>query len=262
MLRLIPMADAPRYYVSLGDSVSIDAYAGGPGRGASSLLLKNRNDDFPDWKGRDLATGLPGARLIPLATDGGTAANVRYYQIPRLKEMKAKASLVTLTMGGNDLLQVYGNDDAAHTARRALWEHGHAILTDLRQSLLASPEAPILVGTIYDPSDGTGDATRLNLLPWPSALDWIAKFNETLVTLAGEHGALVADIHGHFLGHALKIGDPTQHDARPVSRDLWLCGTIEPNAWGASAVRTLWWATLEKAGFWRTAPRQTEMADA
>lgn len=246
-MRRLTLADAPKYYVSLGDSVSIDAYAGGPGRGAPALLLKNRAADFPDWTGRDLTSVLPGARLVPLAMDGGTAATVRYAQLPRLKEMKVRPSLVTLTMGGNDLLQTYGNDAAAHAARRALWEHGHAILNDLRA--LVVPGAPILLGTIYDPSDGTGDTDRLGLLPWPSALDWIARFNETLVALAGEHGALLADIHAHFRGHALLAGDPTSHVADPSNRDLWLCGTIEPNAWGAHALRSLWWNVLDAAGF-------------
>jgi hypothetical protein len=43
-------------YAALGDSMSIDLYAGGPGRGAASLLHTNRDADFPDWAGRDLAS--------------------------------------------------------------------------------------------------------------------------------------------------------------------------------------------------------------
>ncbi len=41
-------------YVALGDSISIDDYAGGSGRGGASLLFRNRDDDFPEWSGRDL----------------------------------------------------------------------------------------------------------------------------------------------------------------------------------------------------------------
>src|SRR5690349_20217262 len=101
------MFDRPRYYVSLGDSMSIDAYAGGPGKGAASLLLKNRGEDFPDWQGKDLQTALPGARLIPLAADAATSATVRYVQIPQLKEMKIRPEIITLTIGGNDLVQTF-----------------------------------------------------------------------------------------------------------------------------------------------------------
>src|SRR5699024_2596954 len=105
--------------------------------------------------GRDISNRLPRSRFLPLATDGGTSATVRYMQIPQLRDRGFRPALVTLTMGGNDLLQVFGNDDAAHTARRALWENGHAILSGLRELLL--PGAPLVLGTIYDPSDGTGD---------------------------------------------------------------------------------------------------------
>ncbi len=35
-------------YVALGDSMSIDDYAGGAGRGAASLLYRNCDADFPE----------------------------------------------------------------------------------------------------------------------------------------------------------------------------------------------------------------------
>jgi lysophospholipase L1-like esterase len=240
------MADTNAYYVSLGDSMSIDAYAGGPGCGAPSLLLRNREEDFPEWRGRDLTTTLPGARLIPLAMDGGTSSTVRYAQIPRLREMNIRPSLVTLTMGGNDLLQSLGSDTAAQAAHRALEENGRAILTALRD--LCGPGVPILLGTVYDPSDGTGDTARLQIMAWPTALEWIGRFNDTLRALADEHGATVADIHGAFLGHGLHVGSPAQPDPRPANRDLYYCGVIEPNAWGASALRALWWRLLVERG--------------
>jgi hypothetical protein len=60
-------------YVSLGDSMSIDDYAGGIGRGAASLLYRNRDADFPDWVGRDLATA--GFTALPLARREASATN-------------------------------------------------------------------------------------------------------------------------------------------------------------------------------------------
>jgi hypothetical protein len=53
-----------------GRLTPIDDYAGGPGRGAASLLWRNRDDDFPDWAGRDLTSRDPTARLVLLASDG------------------------------------------------------------------------------------------------------------------------------------------------------------------------------------------------
>jgi hypothetical protein len=59
---------SPVVYAALGDSLSIDDYAGGPGRGAASLLWRNRDRDFPAWAGRDLTARDPAVRLALLAT--------------------------------------------------------------------------------------------------------------------------------------------------------------------------------------------------
>jgi hypothetical protein len=57
-------------------------------------------------------------------------------------------------------------------------------------------------------------------------------------------GAAVAEIHEKFLGHGLATGSPGQPEARPTDRHLWYCNIIEPNAWGASAVRAAFWEAL------------------
>ena len=64
--------DGPALYAALGDSISIDEYAGGPGLGGPSLFARNRDDVFPQWRGRDLATVHPDLRYHLLAVDGGT----------------------------------------------------------------------------------------------------------------------------------------------------------------------------------------------
>jgi lysophospholipase L1-like esterase len=235
-----------RYYVSLGDSISIDAYAGGSGRGAASLLYQNRDNDFPGWQGKDLKTCLPGIRLIPLAMDGATSATLRYVQLPQLQEMRIHPEIITVTIGGNDLLQSFGMDYRIQNTFQALQENLHASLTLLRN--MAGAETPILLGTIYDPSDGTGNAGELQLSHWRDALTWVARFNTMLQEIAYEHQCTVADIHGHFMGHGAVAGDPSQAESHPENRDLWYCGTIEPNAWGASAVRAVLWDCLRTQG--------------
>ena len=253
-MRIMPMANTPRTYVSLGDSMSIDDYTGADGGGAASLLFANQNADFPEWQSRDLQTVFaPNGRFVPLALDGAVSATVRYAQIPRLKEWGIVPNVVTLTIGGNDLLQTFGDDEAASRACRALRENGTAILADLRR--LCVPDAPIIVSTIYDPSDGTGDTNALKIAPWPGATVWIHAFNDTLRILARTHDALLADTHAAFLGHGLRAGDPASSDPRPQNRDVFLCGVVEPNAWGANALRALWWETLQNAGF---LPHETE----
>ena len=233
-------------YAALGDSMSIDDYAGGPGRGAASLLWRNRDHDFPAWAGRDLTTHDPTAHLALLASDGATSTTVVREQLGRLRRLGIPPTVATVTMGGNDLLLAYGDTTAARQAIGTVVDNGRLVLAGLRA--LMGPQAPIVVATVYDPSDGSGDADRLGLPAWPQALDLLAELNRSLGALAAEHGALVADAHARFLGHGLAAGDPAQPAARPPHRGLWYCGLSEPNAWGASEIRAAFWDTLAFEG--------------
>ena len=230
-------------YVALGDSISIDDYAGGPGRGGASLLARNLDEDFPEWRGRDLRTRLPGLTWSVLATDGATSRSVLDAQLPRLQRLPVAPSVVTLTVGGNDVLASYGDTRGALLAVREVRARVERALSAL--ATLAAPEATVILGTVYDPSDGTGDAARVGLPAWPDVVDVVAELNAALRELAGAYGARVADVHGRFLGHGLACGNPAQGKARPANRDLWYCNVIEPNAWGASGVRAAFWEALD-----------------
>jgi lysophospholipase L1-like esterase len=227
-------------YVALGDSISIDEYAGGPGRGGASLLFRNRDEDFPHWRGRDLVSLDPDAQFALLATDGATTRTLADVQLPRLARLPVRPTLVTLTIGGNDLLSAYGDTASA----RLVVAHVRTLVTRALERVWASlaPGGRVVVGTVYDPSDGTGDAGRLGLPPWPDAVAVIAELNEALRTVARASGAAVAEIAQRFSGHGLLAGDAARPDARPAERDLWLCSVIEPNAWGAGGVREAFWA--------------------
>ena len=216
--------------------MSIDDYAGGAGRGAASLLYRNHDADFPDWSGRDLAAAGFTAQI--LARDGATAAGVLQNQLPLIS---GPPGVVTLTMGGNDLLAAYGNGAAARAAIGRVITIGEQILT----RLTAAGCGQIVVSTVYDPSDGTGDLAAAGLVPpWPEGPALVQALNAALTGLAGRHGAVVADVHGRFLGHGTAAGDPSQRHARPASQDLWYCNMIEPNAWGAHQIRCTWWQAL------------------
>ena len=231
-------------YAALGDSISIDSYAGGPGRGGPSLLFRNRDDDFPDWRGRDLTTTRPGLGFELLATDGGTTRSLLDSQLPRLESSGAVPRVVTLTVGGNDVLGAYGDTRRALETVTVVGDRVREAL--LRLAVIVAPGAPVVVGTVYDPSDGTGETWRVGLPAWPDVVGVLAELNATLRAVAAEHGAVVADIHGVFLGHGLRAGDPGSGEARPGDRSLWYCNVIEPNAWGADGVRAALWSALEE----------------
>ena len=229
--------DPATAYVALGDSISIDDYAGGPGRGGASLLARNRDEDFPAWRGSQL-----GLSFLQLATDGATTATLLDVQLPRLAAADVRPAVVTLTIGGNDVLSCFGDTRAARTAVTRV---GTRVATALdRVDALLAPSGRAVVGTVYDPSDGTGDTTSVGLPPWPEVVEVLAELNATLRAVAVEHGAAVAEVHEHFLGHGLAVGNPGQGDPRPRDRQLWYCDVIEPNAWGASGVRAAFWDAL------------------
>ena len=233
---------ASETYVALGDSISIDVYAGGPGRGGASLLARNRDDDFPDWRGHDFATTRPELGFGLLATDGGTTASLLDVQLPHLESSGTVPRVVTLTVGGNDLLGAYGDTRQALDIVGVVGARVDQALVRLRA--LVAPEDPVIVGTVYDPSDGTGDEARLGLPPWPDGVALIAELNAALRGAAADGGAAVADVAGEFLGHGVLAGDPRAGEPRPAQRDLWFCHVIEPNAWGASGVRAAFWSAL------------------
>jgi hypothetical protein len=150
--------------------------------------------------------------------------------------------VVTLTIGGNDVLSSYGDTRAALHVVATVAERVDEALDRLAR--VVAPGASVVVGTVYDPSDGTGDASRVGLPPWPDVVNVLAELNASLRAVAGRHGAAVADIHARFLGHGLSRGNPAQGSPRPSDRDLWYCNIIEPNAWGASGVRAAFWEAL------------------
>jgi lysophospholipase L1-like esterase len=246
------MADEGASYVALGDSISIDDYAGGAGRGGASLLFANRDEDFPEWRGRDLRGLDPDTSFALLATDGATTGTLLQTQLPRLTALPAP-TLVTLTIGGNDLLGAYGDTAGAREVIARVRSDVDRALPLITAAM--AEHGRLVLGTVYDPSDGTGNTARLGLPPWPDGVALIDELNSLLRELAAHHGALVAEIAEEFSGHGLRAGDPAREDPRPAQRDLWFCNVIEPNAWGAGGVRAAFWAAMTRRSAWPAPPR-------
>jgi SAM-dependent methyltransferase len=236
------MAESPTHYVALGDSISIDDYSGGVGCGGASLLFANRDDDFPEWQGRDLRTAEPGAVFSLLATDGATTRTLLDLQLPRLAALRVRPDLVTLTIGGNDLMGAYGDTGAARGVIARVRTALDRALPEIAD--LVGPDGRVVLGNVYDPSDGTGDADGLGLPPWPEGVATIRELNDVLRTVAVRHGVATAEIAGHFHGHGILAGNPARREPRPAERGLWFCNVIEPNAWGAGGVREAFSAAI------------------
>nr|MDO8062874.1 SGNH/GDSL hydrolase family protein [Candidatus Freyrarchaeum guaymaensis] len=231
-------------YVALGDSMIIDYYAGGPGWGAASLLYRNLDDVYPEFKGKDLLSLIPDLKNYNLATDGATTYTVMHWQLPKVPSGPDYPVVVIVTVGGNDLLSRY------RVGFREGVEESYRFKERLRKlfsSLLrmVSPIRPrIYVGNIYDPSDGTGMLDDAGWSPWPDGLKVLAEWNERISEVAEEFRLTLVDIHSHFLGHGMHHDNPEIKHYRPEDPTLWLKQVIEPNSRGAHEIRRLFWEEI------------------
>ena len=247
-------------YIALGDSMSIDLYpaldagetdvavalerdvhAGAIAPiGAASLLHRNDDARWPEEQGDDLVSRHPGIGLANLASDGATIGEVFGEQLPQLAESEAD-SLITLTIGGNDLLSAFANKP-----RMSLLEAIARDVADAYEFLLDAlhrtrPNALVVLTTVYDPSDGTGHIPGVLEQAGPLPLSVLDGLNDRIRALAaGTPRTALADAHAHFLGHGVLAPED--------ERWYWRRSLIEPNALGASEIRKLWRETIDAVG--------------
>lgn len=245
-------------YVALGDSMSIDLYpaldtgetdvsvnlerdpAAGlvAPLGAASLLYQNDDAHWPDEQGSDLVARYPGLVLHKLATDGATIGDVFGEQLPQLAESDEE-TLITLTVGGNDLLSAFSAKPRASLLERIARDVNDAYEFLVDAIRRTRPNALLLLTTVYDPSDRTGHIPgvleEVGTLPL-SVLDGFNRHIERLVS--GTPHTALADVHAHFLGHGASASD--------ADRWYWRRSLIEPNALGASEIRRVWRDTLDE----------------
>ncbi|MCA9410554.1 MAG: SGNH/GDSL hydrolase family protein [Candidatus Omnitrophica bacterium] len=180
------MNDATQTYLALGDSMSIDDYTGVKGGGAVNQFHQSLGESW---------------RLIDRTFDGAT--------MPRVHERIAEGSdLVTLTIGGNDLLvnqSRYLSEGLGHFGE----EHSR-LLSAIREK---NRSAVMIVGNVYAPQSGLS-------MEQERALD---EANRLIGENVQKVQAQLADIHGAFLGHENK----------------YLCLEIEPTLAGAKAIAAL-----------------------
>jgi lysophospholipase L1-like esterase len=234
-------------YAALGDSMSIDRYpdldhAGrqglpvpATGLGAASLLARNDDVVWPEFAGRDLATRHPGIEPHFLAEDGATTETVLASQIEALESLDAGAeTLVTLTVGGNDLLGLIGASPGEGRDRlRQVVVNLEAIVSAIGERLR---RATLLVANVYDPTDGTGDLEGTRLAA--HEMKWLADYNAAVARVCGARRARLVDLHGHFRGHGRSVP--------PADRWYWTGSLIEPGLVGASEIRRLWLAAADE----------------
>jgi lysophospholipase L1-like esterase len=227
--------------LSLGDSISIDDYAGGPGLGACSLLFRNVDRRWPEFRGRDVVTHARKCRFRMLAEDGATSLQVAQQIEHALDDLRrARQPLITLTVGGNDFLQALTEGDAA--AGLKIFERRlERMLAGIRE---VAPSATVLLGNVYDPSDGTGRLPSQRV-DFSFAYPAFEALNHTIAEQAAKVGAKLVDLHAWHLGHGAAHADPSSPHYHPNDPSGWYIYDIEPNARGASEIRRCFWNALD-----------------
>jgi lysophospholipase L1-like esterase len=244
-------------YIALGDSMSIDLYpaldagetdvavalewdqrAGKVAPlGSASLLYHNVDERWPEFTGKDLRARNPKIILMNAAEDGATIGDVFGSQLPQIEEGD-EPTLLTLSVGGNDLLSAFANKPDGAILRRIVKDIAEAYDFLVEALRRARPNSTILVTTVYDPSDDTrripGVFEGAGLLP----LEALHDLNERIREVASRTARSgVGDVYRHFLGHGVTAPESDQW--------YWKRSWVEPNARGASEIRRLWLDALD-----------------
>jgi hypothetical protein len=207
--------------------------------GAASLLHRNDDERFPEFAGEDLATRFPGIEYVNLCEDGATVTDVFGVQLDGLERTAGDALgehvLVTLTVGNNDLLHAMMSRPSASlmAAKARDIVDAYAALVERITELV--PGARLLLTTVCDPTDGTGEAPGILEADAELSLAHLEALNDAIRGLADRTpDAALADAHAAFRGHGVTA---------PSERELWYWrrSLIEPALPGASALRRLWW---------------------
>lgn len=180
-----------RIYLALGDSMSIDDYTGVKGGGAVNQFFRSLGSD---WSLDDRT--FDGCQMAGVPRDG-------------------EGEVVTLTIGGNDLLwnkDQYLSEGVADFAAEHL-----ALLRALRKQ---NPNSLLIVGDIYGPAAPLTDAEAHGL----------AEANQAIQENCREVGAQLATIHEAFQGR----------------EDSLLCLGIEPTLKGAEVIAGLFAGAMSR----------------
>ncbi len=209
-----------RHYWALGDSMSIDLYTGKVGGGAASQF----------------AARLSAATFEDHTLDDATTQDIlAFFRTLEDRSDRSRCDVVTLTIGGNDLLAAVLAGTPPQT-RDAWRERAAGVVSNLNNIIgylrLLEMDNLVIFNTVYDPTDGD-DARLLEMgLPVEARAGLVA-YNldlHMLVRTMDPRGRrfLLCDTHALFKGHGYWSQDP------------WLTQMIEPNLAGATALADDW----------------------
>ena len=206
-LLMIPLAascgsEAPLAYVSLGDSLAVGVGSSDPRERGYAPIYR---DLLAEGTGRDV-------RLVQLGVSGETSGSFMSGTDPQLARAEAAlqenpGAVVTLSLGGNDLLRVANGTDAEREAALARYAGNlDRILKSLKNA--SEPEPRISVLALYNPAPGSFTD------------EWAGRLNETVRAVAARNGVTVAAGDEAFRGHEAEYARHARYpwDIHPTDR--------------------------------------------
>ena len=236
---------APRYYVSLGDSLAASRQPNGV-----------QDEGYAEQLRRILASGYPKVRLVKLGCSGESTASMRFGSLSPetgfscgpsgfyrhrylhgtqlaeamsfLRRQRGLVDLVTIDIGGNDALSKLG--------RASIRTNLPLILTKLR--IAAGPRVPIVAMNYHDPFLAIVWRKTHDLAALRAELARGSAFNHLLEGIYRRAGVRLADVASAF-----RITDTTLVGSTPRNvilecRWTWICigaplgADIHPNSAG------------------------------
>ncbi len=154
-----------------------------------------------------------GTEFRNYAVWGAQTDDVLNSQLLNIDTASTKPTLVMFTIGGNDALEVIGEDiptSLAYMETRV--DNLRAILEWLFDPTHFPGGVYVVYGNVYDPTDGEGDFTHCGVATsygdWPECNELATIVNGWYLDLAIGFGADVLNMHDLFLGHGWNNSDP------------------------------------------------------
>lgn len=226
-----------------------------------TLLMKNDDARYADWKGFDLSTCWkldPETSVVKVSKGGAIATEKtdgqRSILLDQVKSLPATLEgpvLVVGTIGGNDILAgltnvLFGDTVKAQADLDAYVKGFGDAMAELTKvdRFGKGVKVDVLITNIFDPSDGTG---RFRFTPedrkcagtfqlWPEGQPTepaLQQWNTAMATEAAKYpGLALLDLKGLYKGH----------DVNQAAEQNWFYkDCIHPNTAGHDAIRGLFW---------------------
>ena len=257
-----PAVDARRFdrpwrngrvrFVSLGDSVST-GFGAGQGLGYFELIIRNRDDVYPEVRGAELSRVFPNFTVMRLATNSSNSIEHERVVESIAPAAKDEFGIICITTGGIDLIHPYGRGTpregamfGADFATAKPWiERFETRLGRMMEML--SEKFPggcaVFIATIYDPTDGEEDIENAGpifwLSPWPEGMAIFNGFNDAIKRTAEKYDHVyLVDVHKVMLGHGIHCRDRDNAHYHPDDPTYWYYVNLEdPNQRGYDAIR-------------------------